>query len=280
MNYVFFGTPEFAAIILEKLIAGGFVPSALVCNPDRPVGRKRIITAPPTKLEIRKQNLENRIRILQPEVPDSGFRILLSDVKPDFFIVAAYAKILPNEILAIPRLGTIGVHPSLLPKYRGSSPIQSAILGGDAETGVTLYLMDEKMDHGEIISKIKSQISKNDTYITLMRKLAEASGDLLVGTLPKFVNREIRPEPQDESKATFTKKFGRKDAFIEPADLANPAKAAEIDRKIRAFDPEPGAWTIMNGKQIKLLHAELRDGALVLKKTQVEGEKPKTAKNF
>lgn len=283
MNYVFFGTPEFAAIILGKLIQGGFIPAAVVCNPDRPVGRKKVITAPAVKILAQKYN----IKIWQPEsLKIENWNLEFGEIDFDFAVVAAYAKILPKEMLDIPRLGTIGVHPSLLPKYRGSSPIQSAILGGEKETGVTLYLMDEKMDHGEIISKIKSQMSKNDTYTTLMQKLAASAGDLLVETLPKFVSDEIKPVPQDESKATYTKKFERKDAFIEPNDLesaqagTNPIKTAEIERKIRAFDPEPGAWTLQQAqgklKQVKLLAAEVWSGKLVLKKTQIEGEKPKT----
>ncbi|MBI2594734.1 MAG: methionyl-tRNA formyltransferase, partial [Candidatus Colwellbacteria bacterium] len=135
-RYVFFGTPRFAAIILEKLINTGIPPVALVCNPDKPVGRKQVITPPPTKTCILKQEsrIKNKIQIFQPEelgmIRDSLFTL-----QPDVFIVAAYAKILPKKILEIPRLGTIGVHPSLLPKYRGPSPIQSAILAGEEETG-------------------------------------------------------------------------------------------------------------------------------------------------
>lgn len=279
-KFVFFGTPEFAAIILEKLIDGGFIPAAVVCNPDRPVGRKKIITAPPVKQIIRNEKLENRIEILQPENPSSLISHL-SSLKSDFFVVAAYAKIIPEKLLEIPPLGVIGVHPSLLPKHRGASPIQSAILNGDEETGVSLYLLDDKMDHGPILAKSKLQIA-NSNCEELMRKLATAGGDLLVETLPKFLNGEIKPQPQNESEATYAKKFERSDAFIEPGDIreaeagTNREKTAEIERKIRAFNPEPGAWTIRDGKQVKLLEAEVRDGKLILKKIQKEGEKPIT----
>src|SRR3989344_5918744 len=139
MKFVFFGSPEFAAIVLEKLIKAGFMPAAVVCAPDAPAGRKKIPTPPPAKVRIMnyEERIKNKIQILQPEtlsiIHDSLFVI-----QPDFFIVAAYAKIIPKEILDIPRLGTIGVHPSLLPKYRGASPIQSAILNDEAETGTTL----------------------------------------------------------------------------------------------------------------------------------------------
>ncbi len=278
-KFVFFGTPEFAAIILQKLIDGGFIPAAVVCNPDRPVGRKKIITAPPVKQVIRNEKLESRIEILQPE-SSSSLISHLSSLKPDFFIVAAYAQILPKKLLEIPRLGVIGVHPSLLPKHRGASPIQSAILDGDEKTGVTLYLLDDKMDHGPILAT-KSLKLKAQGYIELMEELAEAGGDLLVQALPKYLSGEIAPMAQNESEATYTKKFERKDAFLEPEDLhkteagTDPEKAFEIERKIRAFNPEPGAWTIQNGKQVKLLESELIEGKLKLKQIQIEGEKPK-----
>ncbi|MBI4085908.1 MAG: methionyl-tRNA formyltransferase [Candidatus Liptonbacteria bacterium] len=281
-KFVFFGTPEFAAVILQKLIGCGFIPTAVVCNPDRPVGRKKIIMPPPVKQIVKNGKLENKIEILQPENPSSLVSHFLS-LKPDFFIVAAYAQILPQKLIDVPRLGVIGAHPSLLPKYRGASPIQSAILSGDEETGVTLYLLDDKMDHGPILARreLKNHESRIMNYESLMRMLAKTGGELLVETLPKFLNKEIAPQTQNESKATYTKKFERKDAFVEPEDLLKaeagtaPEKAIEIERKIRAFNPEPGAWTILKGKQVKLLESELVAGKLKLKQIQIEGEKPK-----
>ena len=269
MKYIFFGTPEFAAIILGKLIKAGFSPLVVVCNPDRPVGRKKIITPPLTKLLTLKYN----IPILQPEVL-TNYKLQITNYKPDFFVVAAYGKIIPKEILAIPRLGTIGVHPSLLPKYRGSSPIQSVILNGEKETGVTLFLMDEKVDHGKIISNVKYQISNLDNYETLTRKLAELSADLLIETLSKFLKDEIAPLAQDETQATYTKKFVTEDGYVN----LEKDEPALIERKIRALNPEPGIWTLqqVQGKQkrVKLLEAELVDGKLKLTKIQVEGKKP------
>src|SRR6266481_8138985 len=150
MKYVFFGTPEFAAIVLDELIAAGFLPDAIICNPDRPAGRKKVITPPPVKKLIAERGLESQTKILQPEKPTPELFKEFDDI--DFFVVAAYAKIIPQSILDIPRLGAIGVHPSLLPKYRGSSPIQSAILAGEMETGVTLYMLDHKMDHGPMLA--------------------------------------------------------------------------------------------------------------------------------
>ncbi len=277
MKYVFFGSPEFASIILEKLIAAGFAPDAVVCNPDRPVGRKKLITPPLVKQLITKSKLE--IEVLQPENVND-IRDKLSSIRPDFFVVAAYAKILPKDIVEMPRLGTVGVHPSLLPKYRGASPIQGAILAGEKETGVTLYLLDEKMDHGKILAKSKWQIASGANYEKLLKELAKLAGDLLAETLPKYVEGEITPELQDEAGATYTKKFSTDDAFAEEKELeaaldgTNSEAAGAIYRKILALTPEPGVWTLKAGKRVKLLEAELQGGKLILKMTQTEGQKP------
>lgn len=281
-NFVFFGTPKFAAVILEKLIQAGFVPSAVVCNPDRPVGRKKVVTPPPVKKSVMGQvsSVKSKIQVLQPEKLDEGFKFQVSSFKSDFFVVSAYAKIIPKEFLDIPPLGTIGVHPSLLPKHRGASPIQETILRGDKETGVTLYLLDEKVDHGPILANRKLQIANSDSYEILAKKLAKLGGDLLVETLPKFLAGEIKPQAQDESEATYTKKFTTEDAFVSEVDLDRAISgdssglAISIERKIRAFDPEPGVWTIRNGKRTKLLGATLENGKLILKKIQIEGKKP------
>ncbi len=290
MNYAFFGTPDFAAIILKRLIASGDPPSVVVCNPDRPVGRKKIITSPPTKTIAQKSD----ILALQPEQLDRAFGARIASFNCDFFIVAAYAKIIPAEILQIPPLGTIGVHPSLLPKYRGASPIQSVILAGERETGVTLYLLDEKMDHGPILASAKlKRESGRPAYEELQKELAELGGNLLVATLPMFFKDLIKGRPQNEAEATYTKKFTTEDGFVSEADLKNarsgndPKQAAVVDRKILALNPEPGVWTLRQvpldktrdtqGKQIrvKLLEAVVRDERLVLKKIQEEGGRAK-----
>ena len=265
MQYAFFGSPEFAAIILEKLINAGIPPAVVVCNPDRPAGRKKTITPPPTKIIAGKYG----ITILQPEKFEEGIKYQISSIKADFFIVAAYAKILPKEIIEIPRLGVIGVHPSLLPKYRGATPIQSAILNGERETGVALFLVDEKVDHGSVIKDCRFKIEDSDTTLTLMKRLAEAGADLLIEMLPKFVDGKIKLQPQNESEATYTKKFVTQDAYV---DLAKDNPVI-IERKVRAFNPEPGAWTIRDGKRVKILEAEVIDGKLKLKKIQEAGKK-------
>ena len=276
MKYAFFGSPEFAKIILEKLISVGMPPALVVCNPDKPVGRKKIITPPPTKVVA----LKNGIKVFQPEslrdpnIWKSDFQIF------DFFVVAAYAKIIPAEILKIPKLGTIGVHPSLLPKYRGATPIQSVILSGESETGVSLYLMDEKMDHGEILATRVWPIANRASYETLMHELAIISADILIKTIPNFINKKNIPTKQDHSQATFTKKFETIDGLV---DLIKDDPVV-IDRKVRALNPDPGVYTFMdiNGKSIrsKLLETSIENGQLKLLKVQLDGKKPTSPQNI
>lgn len=267
MKYAFFGTPEFSAIILEKLIAAAMPPSLIICNPDRPVGRKKILTVPATKIIAQKYN----IPVWQPEKLESkDAKAKIGNV--DFAAVAAYSKILPKEIIAIPRLGTIGVHPSLLPRYRGATPIQSFILNGEEQTGITLYLMDEGVDHGPILAQqaLYENIAELN-YETIMRKLAELAGEMLIGFLPEFAKEETTPEIQDESKATFTKKFKTEDGFV---DLTKDDPKT-ILRKIRALNPEPGVYTFKDNRRMKIWDAELVQNKLKLKKIQFEGEKSK-----
>ena len=285
MRYIFFGTPEFAAIVLQHLIDAGHPPLALVCNPDRGVGRKNIITPPPTKqlVEIENKDTDKKIEILQPEKLDASFTSHISSLKPDFFVVAAYAKIIPQAILSIPLQGAIGVHPSLLPRLRGASPIQSAILEGEARTGVTLYLMDDKMDHGPILAQetLASYSPASARTPDLLRDLAHQGGTLLAALMPKFADQKIQPEIQDESAVTLTRKFKTEDGFVphellEKAEAGDIKSAEHIDRLIRALNPEPGVWTLRNDKRVKLLEAELQGNKLKLGKIQIEGKKPQT----
>ncbi len=278
MNYIFFGTPRFAAIILEKLIKVGLTPKAVVCSPDKPFGRKQIITPPPVKVLLNE--LGKNIEILQPAKIDEEFLNKLKNISADFYIVAAYAKILPESLIKIPKLGVIGVHPSLLPKFRGASPIQSAILSGDEETGVSLFIIDKKIDNGPILSLWKVKIGE-DNYEELEAKLAEVSGDLLVATLSEFSKGEMKATHQDDSKATFTKKFTIEDGFIAPERLeiaqnGLPEASLEVERIIRALNPEPGVWTEKEGKRTKLLEAKIVDNKLKLVRIQEAGKKPVT----
>lgn len=267
-RYAFLGTPEFAEIILQKLIKAGMPPAIVICNPDKPVGRKKIITPPPTKVLAEAHG----IKVWQPE------KFTLEEWNHeageiDFAIIAAYAKIIRKEILDTARLGFVGVHPSLLPKYRGATPIQSALLNGEKETGITLYFVDEFVDHGPVVSSVKCQVSSEDTYETLMRKLAELGGKLLIEVIPELVSGYVKPVPQSDAEATFTKKFKTEDGFVD-IEKDHPKV---IYRKIKALNPEPGVYVLQNGKRVKLLEAEMSNERVKITRIQTEGEKSKAA---
>jgi methionyl-tRNA formyltransferase len=273
--YVFFGSPLFARIILEKLVANGLIPAVLVCNPDKPFGRKQILTPPETKKFVIQNNLS--IKIIQPETKEDLKNISdIPEIKESKFgVVAAYAKIIPQSLINAFPQGIIGTHPSLLPKYRGSSPIQNTILENDKITGATLYLLDEKMDHGPILAQESMDISdKGWNYNQLLEALADACANALIRTLPLFSENKIVPEMQDESKATYTKKFTTEDGFI---DLKNEDPEM-IARKIRALNPDPGTYTLMETKRVKLLDISKQpDGSFVITKIQPEGKTPQPA---
>ena len=273
LNYVFFGSPKFARIILQKLIENGLPPSVLICNPDRPFGRKQILTPPETKKYVVENNLN--IKILQPETNDDLAKIAnASEIKESKFgVVAAYTKIIPQSLIETFPQGIIGTHPSLLPKYRGASPIQTAILENDAVAGATLYLLDKKMDHGPILAQESMDISdKNWNYNQLEEALADACANILVRTIPLFAENKVISEMQTESNATYTKKFVTEDGRV---DLTN-GNPETIWRKIRALNPDPGVYSEINGIRTKLLEAEkLSDGSFVITKIQPDGKNPR-----
>lgn len=243
LKIIFLGTPEFGAIILEKLAETNFKPILVITAPDKPVGRKQILTPPPVKVIAQKY----KIPILQPDkILDSKFKI--QDSKPDLIVVAAYGQILPKEILDIPKRGSLNVHPSLLPKYRGASPIQYAILNGDKKTGVTIMLMEEKMDRGPILNQRTLEIEAEETSTTLHRKLANLGAGLLMETISKWMQGMIKPHPQDDAQATYTKILTREDGKINWKKTAK-----DLEQEIRAFDDWPGSFTFW----------EKRDGTMV-----------------
>ncbi len=250
LKIVFIGTPEFGAIILKELIMDGYKPALVIAAPDKPIGRKQIITSPPVKLLAEKY----KIPILQPEkIEDSKSQI--TNYEPDLIVVAAYGQIIPKEILDIPKYGCLNVHPSLLPKYRGPSPIQSFILSNDKETGVTIMLMDERMDHGPILAQQELEFSIfNFQFSNLHNKLAELGTKLLIETIPMWINDEIKPKPQDEPKATYTKIIRKQDGEINWRESAK-----NIERQVRAFNPWPGTFTLFNNKIFKILKANIQE---------------------
>ena len=258
MLVAFFGTPRFAEVILARLIATEYRPILVVTALDKPQGRKRTSTPSPTKILAKK----HRIPINQPEKLNETTSHTLKSKSWDFFIVAAYGKIIPKEIIDIPKYGVINIHPSLLPKYRGASPIQAVILSGDEKTGATIMLMDEKMDHGPIIAQQELEIrnpirqladkisdspagGRNKSAIQMSKittpelteRLAELSADLLLETLPKWILGKIEPQEQNHDQATFTKIIKKEDGHIDWNKSAE-----EIERITRAYTPWPGAY--------------------------------------
>ncbi len=276
MKFVFFGSPAFAALTLQGILDRGLVPDILVSNPDRPVGRKQVVTPPPTKEAIAARNLTGQVKVFQPEDLRS-VSSQLTALSPDLFVVAAYANIIPQAVLDIPRLGTLGVHPSLLPKYRGASPIQSAILNGEQETGVSIYLLQKGVDDGPVLAKERLAIGPDETFSELLPRLAELGGRMLAGLIPAFLSGTAVPVPQDHAQATLTKKFTGADGFVPLPELQAAIKggaafARPIYNKIRALASEPGVWTDRGGKRIKVLEARLEDGKLVPLRIQREGK--------
>ncbi len=274
MKYVFFGTPDFASIILKDLITRGYAPLAVVTNPDRPVGRKQVITPSPVKTLA----LENGIKVLTPgSLKGEEIQKELEAIGADIFILAAYGKIIPGPVLEIPQNGVVCVHPSLLPKLRGATPVQNAILQGFKETGVTLFQMDKEIDHGPILLQEKTEIRAEENTESLLERLAGVSARMVAELLDNF--SKLEPIPQNHAEATFTRKLETSDAFIEEINLQRAETGGGeityiLDRKIHAFYPEPGAWTMRDGKRVKLLDSEVIDGKLRLKVIQIEGKKP------
>ncbi len=246
MKIIFAGTAEFGIPTLERLKKEHEIV-LVITQPDKPAGRNKTITPPPIKLWADK----NIIKVEQPE-KISNLKSLILNLEPDLLLVAAYGQIIPKDILDIPKFKSINIHGSLLPKYRGASPIQATILNMDGETGITLIQMDEKMDHGPIIAKEVVRLSKNETFVDLYKNLSIVAADLTVKTLPLWFENIIGAAEQIHTHATYTKLISRTDAKL------NWSKSAkELDAQIRALNPEPGTWTTLDGKIIKIVKAQI-----------------------
>lgn len=249
IQVIFMGTPNFSVPILNGLIANTKV-LGIVTQPDKKVGRKQVVSQSP----IKKNALTNNIEVLQPLSLKGNAEFIqrLTKLNSDLIIIAAYGFILPKGILEIPKYGVINVHASLLPKYRGPSPIQAAILNDDKVTGVSIMLVNEKMDEGDILSQAKTDIAENEIFTTLHDKLAILGAHLLIDTLPKYLNKEIKPQKQDNKKATYCKLITKDDGKINWLTTAQ-----QIGRQIRAFDPWPGTWTTWEAKKLKIIKAQI-----------------------
>lgn len=251
MKIVFMGTPDYAVNTLEALIKSGHEVAAVFAQPDKPVGRKQIITPPPVKVCANEHN----IPVFQPNTLRDGKALeILKEINPDVIVVVAYGKILPKEILNLPKYGCVNGHASLLPKYRGSAPIQYAILCGETETGVTTQLMDEGIDTGDILDTVTTEIGDEETAEELFDRLAVLSADLMVDTIKKLEKGEITPTPQNHKEATHAPIIKK-----EMARLDFTKTAREIHNAIRGYYSWPCAFFMLNGKRIKVLSARIGD---------------------
>jgi methionyl-tRNA formyltransferase len=278
MKIVFFGTPDYVLPILnsihKRFISGpGRSPIvAVVTQSPKPVGRKQKLTYSP----IDAWAHQRKIPIFY-----SAKELLKAKVEANLGVLAAYGEIIPDEAISFFSNGILNIHPSLLPQYRGASPVQAAIINGDKETGVTIIKLDEKMDHGPIVSQFKEEIKPDDTTGTLREKLFLRSAEVMSELIEPYLAGKIKPREQNHKEATFTKLLKKENGFI---DLKK-AKPEEAEKFIRAMDPWPNAWTLIKGigkqsKRLKILKAHLENEKLVLDEVQLEGKNPVSWKEF
>lgn len=290
---IFIGTSEFGIPSLKALIDDErFEVQAVFTQPDRKVGRKQELQFSP----IKELALEHKLPIHQPEDINSAESLtIMKDLEPDYLIVISFGQILSQALLDIPKIAPINVHASLLPQYRGASPMQESLKNGDEVTGTTIQQMVYKLDAGDILAQEEHSIDPHDTFLTLQERLSQASATLLLEVLA----RELSPLPQDESNVSYCTKISKTDGEIEWQEES----ATDIERKLRAFTPWPGIYSFMNGKRLKILEAEvadlpsselpgtvtaLDDGVgivcmkeiLLLKRIQLEGKQDMTMEEF
>lgn len=292
MRLVFMGTPDFAVPTLKALINDGHEILAVFTQTDKPVGRKQVLTPPPVKLCAQ----ENGIEVFQPTTLRNGEAYeILKALNPDAIVVVAYGKILPDEILTLPKYGCINGHASILPRHRGASPIQWSIYSGDKETGVTTQRMDSGIDTGDVLEISKTDISDTETAESLHDRLSIMCAEVMSSTISKLESGELNPVKQDESGATYCPIIKKEMALL---DFSKTAK--ELDQTIRAFYGWPVAYFMLDGKRMKVFSAKVQKGdgsvgtvidnkdklviscgentALELIDIQLEGSKPMTAK--
>ena len=248
MRIVFMGTPPFATEVLDTLISAGHSISTVYTQPDRRSGRGRHLITP----SVKQYAIERNLPVIQPTKLGSSSQDIehLASFKADVAIVCAYGQILPQQALDIFEYGCVNIHPSLLPSYRGPSPVATAILNGETETGVTIMSLDAGMDTGPIFDQKRVKIQANESCTVLTNRLFKMGADLLLDTLDKHIKGKIQPIKQDDSKATYTHFFSKKDGLIN-WNLGSK----NISLLVRAFNPWPGAYTFLNGKMLKIIDA-------------------------
>lgn len=312
VNTIFIGTSEFAVPALQTvatsnaLKAVGIKLALVITAPDAKAGRGQKLTPPPVKVEAQKLG----IKVWQPALEsqsDSGpdpkglgenFKSKIKQLNPDLIVLAAYGKILPAWLIHLPPYGALNIHPSLLPKYRGATPLQTALLNGDTHTGVSIIKMDEKVDHGPIIAEVKLEITPEEIYSSLEAKTASLGAELFEKTVPLWISGKIRAQAQDDSRASMTKQIKKEDGRIDWRK-----SAIEIERRIRAFEAWPGSFTDFNAQSLKVIKASMTpqetdatpgtvirangnigvvtgDGILILGKVQPAGKKEMSVEDF
>jgi len=260
MRLVFCGTPAFAVPTLKLALRAGYDVPLVVTQPDRPVGREQVLTAPPVKTTA----MEAGIRIAQPEKikNNTELRLELEAIQPDAILVVAYGRIIPRWMLDLPRLGNLNLHGSLLPKYRGAAPVQWAIANGEGSTGATTMRLDEGLDTGDILLQREMALAPSMSATDVFPLLAEMGADLMMETLRGLDAGAIAPRKQDESRATLAPILTREDGRM---DFSRPAMT--LYNRWRGFQPWPGAWTMLGGKKLtvhRMLPTEVRGTALRL----------------
>jgi len=271
LKFIFFGTPDVASETLEILKENGYIPSLIITSTDKQQGRKMLITPPQVKIWAEKNN----IKYLQPEKLEEVFINELKKENTDLFIIVAYGKILPENMINLPRLGSINIHYSLLSKYRGASPVESAILNGDKETGITIQKMKFKMDSGPIITQKKTNILPNEKAPELRKRLIKIGGELLVKTLPNYIENKIKLISQNENEASYCKKIKKEDGLINLDD--NDIKNYN---KFRAYNFWPRTFFFKNEKRIIIKEAKLENNKFIIKKVLPEGKKEINREEF
>ena len=253
VKVVFFGSSDFVRPVLESL--------------NRNFEVVAVISAPGPN-QVKELAQKEKIPVFTPESLDAGFASKLGKYKAELFVVASYGKIIPQPILDLADRGALNIHPSLLPKYRGASPIPQAILDGEKVSGISIIQMDAQMDHGPIIYQEKIRLSEKDTFDSLSKKMFARAAAILPRLINQFIAGGVKLKPQDHQAATYTKLIKKEDGYF---DIGNPPSLEQLDKKIRAYYPWPGAWTLWQGKTVKFLPGKM---------VQIEGKKATKLENF
>jgi methionyl-tRNA formyltransferase len=277
MKIVFLGTPDYVLPVLEALHKkfrgrhGESPIAAVVTQRPRPTGRKQLLTYSPVDTWAHKRDIP---------IYFNSQDLIKDNIQADLGVLAAYGEILPQEVISFFPHGILNIHPSLLPKYRGASPVQGAILNGDHETGVTIMKVDEKMDHGAIVSQFKEDIFPEDTTGTLRERLFNRSTEVICELIEPYLAGKIKAREQNHEEATFTKTLKKEDGFIDLTKI----KPEEAERFVRAMNPWPSAWTRVKmgsqEKRLRILKASLKEEKLILEEVQLEGKNVVSWKEF